>query len=332
MNSENPLSINVYDFDGTIYNGDSTVDFWKFSVKRNKKILLNLPKTFWKFVLYCFGLCSKTEFKQTFFSFLKKISDIDSEVNEFWKVNESKIKKRYLTEKSETDLIISASPEFLLKPVSEKLGVRLIASRVDRHTGIFDGENCHDKEKVIRFNSEFPNTKINKFYSDSLSDSPLADISNEAFIVSGDDKIPWNDYQPSGLKKIKQTFLSKDFLLFVFCGGMGTLTNFICSLIISMVINPTAAYVFGYAISLFVAYALNAYLIFKEKLHALSFLKFVISYIPNFIILFAFVCIFLNIFGWNKVIVYALAAVFGIPVTFILVKLFAFKKSAVKGG
>lgn len=64
-----------------------------------------------------------------------------------------------------------------------------------------------------------------------------------------------------------------------------------------------------------------------------GFFKFVLSYIPNFLILFTFVSIFLNLFFWNEVVVYALAAVFGIPVTFVLVKIFAFKKSSeTKGG
>jgi hypothetical protein len=36
---------------------------------------------------------------------------------------------------------------------------------------------------------------------------------------------------------------------------------------------------------------------------------------------------FLNILGWNKVVVYALAGLLGLPITFILVKLIAFKNA-----
>ncbi|GHV85494.1 hypothetical protein AGMMS50230_11020 [Spirochaetia bacterium] len=126
--------------------------------------------------------------------------------------------------------------------------------------------------------------------------------------------------------KIKQTFWTKEFFLFVFCGGMGTLTNFMFSLLISTRLNPSLAYVCGYAISLFVAYTLNAKLIFKSKIGFGQFIKFVISYIPNFLILFTFVMVFLNIFSWNKAIVYALAGLLGLPITFLLVKLMVFKK------
>jgi len=128
------------------------------------------------------------------------------------------------------------------------------------------------------------------------------------------------------VSRLWQTYFSKAFLLFVFCGGMGTLTNFVFSLAISSRINPTIAYIAGYAISLLVAYALNARLIFHRHLSAATFARFIVSYLPNFCILFAFVLIFLNVLGWNKVIVYALAGLLGLPVTFLLVKLMVFRQ------
>jgi putative flippase GtrA len=127
-------------------------------------------------------------------------------------------------------------------------------------------------------------------------------------------------------ENIKRTWFTREFMLFVFCGAMGTLTNFICSLAVSTILNPSVSYVFGYGISLFTAYALNAKLIFHRNFSVIEFIKFVISYIPNFLILFTFVLIFLNLLRWNKVIVYALAGLLGLPLTFLLVKLFAFGK------
>ena len=126
--------------------------------------------------------------------------------------------------------------------------------------------------------------------------------------------------------KLKNTYYTRDFMLFIVCGGIGTLTNFVFSLLISMKTDATAAYVCGYGLSLFATYALNASLIYKERYRTGSFLKFVLSYIPNFMILFAFVAVFLNIFHWHKVIVYALAGLLGLPITFILVKVYAFAK------
>lgn len=45
-------AMNVYDFDGTIYNGDSTIDFFLYALKRNPSVLRYLPKQVWGFVLY----------------------------------------------------------------------------------------------------------------------------------------------------------------------------------------------------------------------------------------------------------------------------------------
>jgi putative flippase GtrA len=130
----------------------------------------------------------------------------------------------------------------------------------------------------------------------------------------------------SFLAKLKRMYCTKQFLLFVFCGGMGTLTNFICSLLISTVLNPSISYICGYATGIFITYSLNAKLIFKTKLSVTQFVKFIISYIPNFLILFSFVLVFLNIAGWNKIIVYGMAGLLGLPVTFILVKVMVFEK------
>ena len=138
--------------------------------------------------------------------------------------------------------------------------------------------------------------------------------------------MPWNDYMLIFVEKVKRTYFTREFILFVFCGGIGTLTNFIFSLIISMALNPSVSYVLGYGVSLFVAYSLNAKLIFNDKLSCVGFIKFVVSYIPNFLILFSFVLVFLNFLEWNKVIVYALAGLLGLPVTFLLVKIIVFKK------
>jgi putative flippase GtrA len=133
------------------------------------------------------------------------------------------------------------------------------------------------------------------------------------------------------VRRIKDTFLTPGFFLFVFCGGCGTLVNFFLSLILSKHINSTLAYVGGYAVSMFVTYALNTYLIFKLPFSAVRFIKFVISYIPNFLILFTFVAVLLNVFNLPEILVYLSAAVFGLPLTFVIVKTYAFGRKKTRG-
>jgi len=318
--------MNVYDFDRTIYNGDSSVDFYTFVLRKKPYLIVLLPFQAWGMVLYLFGVYSKENMKEKFFMFIRFIP-VQKMVLRFWDKNRIKIKSWYIQRKQNTDVIISASPEFLLEPlVCGYLGVRLIASRIDETTGKYIGKNCFGEEKVVRLYEVYPDIIIDNFYSDSLSDAPLAKKAIQSYLVKGQETILWNDYKLSFAEKVKKTYFSKEFILFVFCGGMGTLTNFVFSLIISMLLNPSVSYVFGYLISLFVAYSLNAKLIFNDKFSCVGFIKFIVSYIPNFLILFAFVLVFLNLLEWNKVIVYALAGLLGLPVTFLLVKVFAFNK------
>ena len=186
--------MNAYDFDNTIFYGDSTARFYAFELKRRPRIILKAPSlvsAFFKF--YVFKKGSKTEFKQTMFRFLTCVKDIDGEVEDFWKANFDRIKPFYLKQKQNDDVIISASPEFLLSPVCEKLGLKyLIASNINKNTGVYSGINCHGKEKVRRFKEMFGNTCVEEFYSDSFSDTPMAEIAKNAFMVNKDEITPWD--------------------------------------------------------------------------------------------------------------------------------------------
>lgn len=175
--------MNVYDFDGTIYDGDSTVDFFLFALKRQPSLLRFVPKQAWGFLLYGTKRIDKTKLKEYFFSFLPAI-DAGELTEAFWDRNEGKILDWYLMQQKPDDIIISASPAFLLQPICGRLGIKcLIASEVDPKTGAFTGENCRGPEKVRRLEAEFHVTHIDSFYSDSQSDLPLAQIANKAFLV-----------------------------------------------------------------------------------------------------------------------------------------------------
>ena len=189
------MKINVYDFDNTIYKGDSSVDFFKYCLKVNHKCLLVLPKLFIVVLLYVLKIYGKEKLKSCFFSIIKYFDNIDKIINDFWKLNNNKIKDFYLKQKKKSDVIISASPEFLLKPVANKYCFRLIASKVDKKTGKFLSNNCYGEEKVVRLFKEMKIDSIDKFYSDSLSDEPLSKISKNSFIVKNETIINWSDYK-----------------------------------------------------------------------------------------------------------------------------------------
>lgn len=184
--------MNVYDFDNTIYSGDSTTDFYLFCLKRHKKILLCMPSLFRAFIkYYVFKKGNKTQFKETMYTFLK-YCDTEKDVNDFWDKHLKNIKDFYKKQHSDDDVIISASPQFLLKPLEKKLNITIIASDVDPKSGKYNGVNCYYDEKVRRFYELYPDAQIDEFYSDHYSDEPLAKISKKAFIVDEDKILNWN--------------------------------------------------------------------------------------------------------------------------------------------
>lgn len=179
--------MNVYDFDETIYDGDSTRDFVFYAMRYRPKVLLSLPKQGFYGILFLLKMMDKTVFKEKFYSFFKHIDDMDEFVDEFVESHMNAIKPWYLAQHEENDVIISASPEFLLKGFCERLNIKyLIASKVDPKTGKYDGLNCYHSEKVVRFRQQFKIEDITAFYSDSYSDSPMAEISPKAYLVKGD--------------------------------------------------------------------------------------------------------------------------------------------------
>lgn len=100
----------------------------------------------------------------------------------------------YLERKKPDDVIISASPDFIVRPACERLGIgHLIATTVDPHTGEFLSENNRGEEKVRRFKAEFGNAPIEHFYSDSLSDAPMARLAAHSFFVRGELLYPWEE-------------------------------------------------------------------------------------------------------------------------------------------
>lgn len=183
--------MNVYDFDKTIYRGDSTLDFYVYCLKRHPALLKYLPRQGIAAIGFLMGRYDKTAFKARFFCFLKGLKNPEEEVHCFWKAHFCFLQDWYLRGKNTTDVIISASPGFLLKPVGDYLKVTIIASEVDIKTGVFRSPNCYGKEKVKRFQENFPNSEPDRFYSDSKSDRPLAVLAKEAFLVTKQDVCVW---------------------------------------------------------------------------------------------------------------------------------------------
>ena len=186
------ISMNVYDFDKTIYRGDSTMRFILHLVRRQPRLLCYVPAFSVNALLFLAGRREKQDFKQRMLHFLALIGDVDATVDAFWRKNFCRVKSWYSGKRRPDDVVISASPEFLVRPACERLGVGCVmGSTVDRRTGVFSGPNCHGAEKVRRFREVYPDGRIDEFFSDSLSDAPLAELAQRAWLVKGEELRPW---------------------------------------------------------------------------------------------------------------------------------------------
>ncbi len=186
--------MNCYDFDQTVFFPDSSYLFVMYCLRRYPRAVLKaLPGSAALLLLKLLGKSDTKRLKEEVFSFLPYLDDVDGIVQRFWEENfDACVAEWYLERRRDDDLILSASPEFLLRPAAERLGVRLIATRMDRHTGEILGKNCHDYEKVTRFYRDYPDGHVENFYSDSLSDSPMARLADRAWIVKDRQTLsPW---------------------------------------------------------------------------------------------------------------------------------------------
>lgn len=193
------MKYDLYDFDGTIYDGDSGVDLVLFAIRKKPIVILYLLKSIKMVVLYLLKLRTKEEVKSKLFSFLQEFPDTDEFVREFWQCHEKKIKQFWKKKKTHRrDIIISASGYFWLKPFADKYNVKdLFGTDINPKTGEVSGNNCHGKEKVKLFYDKYPNAEIKKMYTDSINDLPLIEEAKEGFLVKRNKIYSYYDYKPN---------------------------------------------------------------------------------------------------------------------------------------
>lgn len=182
--------MNVYDFDNTIFKGDSTLRFCAYCFLRVPRTWRRIPALIYH-ALFTYRR-DQQMFTQRAFGLLADLRAPEALIARFWDANMGRVKRFYALNAQPDDVIISASPEFLLAPACAHLGVNtLIASRMDMRTGAYTGLKCKGEEKVRRYREALGDAPIDEFYSDSLSDTPLARIARRAFMVKGEHISPW---------------------------------------------------------------------------------------------------------------------------------------------
>ncbi len=155
--------LSIYDFDGTLYNGDSFVDFWKYTLQRKPSVLLFLPYQLISVLLWKLGILSTEKAKEAFLSFINLLSDeqLSLWVLRFWKEQGQRKIFAWVHEALEQDkadglwlICISASPDFLLSPFLASLGFEhWICTQFEHSVGRRNrilGRNCKGEQKLHR--------------------------------------------------------------------------------------------------------------------------------------------------------------------------------------
>lgn len=144
---------------------------------------------------------------------------------------------------------------------------------------------------------------------------------------------------PPKIMRAVRPFLTVQFFIFMLMGivntviSVGTATlldiihqNFLSSDNILRVYAShfRSNFIFGYIISIITSFFLNSKFTFHQKPTWKKFVRFPISYIPNFIFQYLMVFLFTAL-KWNSTLAYICAAILGTPVTFIAMKLMVFR-------
>lgn len=181
--------MNVYDFDNTIYNGETVLDFYLFCLKKHPALIKYMPLMFYMLIKYKAGKISLIELESKAAVYSGKIflllGDVELLSKEFYETHRHKIKKFYLSQKSSDDIIISASFGFILRNFCQELGINnCLSSEIDTKTGEII-QICYHKNKTHIFKEHFPTIGEFNFYTDSLSDLPMIQLSKKAYLVKG---------------------------------------------------------------------------------------------------------------------------------------------------
>ena len=158
--------INIYDFDDTIFDGDSSVCFIKYSlIHKPFLVLFSGLKALKEVVKYIFHKSNIGLIKSELFSFVKYIKNFDEYMDNYVLKYQDRIKPYYLLKHQSSDVVISASFEFIVKPLCEKLNItRVIGTKYDVKKGRIVGNNCKGEEKIKRFKEIYGLDEIKKEY------------------------------------------------------------------------------------------------------------------------------------------------------------------------
>lgn len=194
----------IFDIDYTLTRKETSMELYKYMLKKDKKLIRYLPSHIFTGLFYCIKFYSASKTKERFLRFLNGTDE--KELRELMKDFYNNQIMNVLYEdgiKAIKDFkangykvyLISASPEFYVNEFYNIEGVdKVIGTRFEINNGKFNskvvGENCKGEEKVKRLKEELKRDNIEVDYknsymfSDSLSDLPLLNLVGNGYLIN----------------------------------------------------------------------------------------------------------------------------------------------------
>ena len=184
--------MNIYDFDGTIYDGDSMKDIMSYGFKRHPFMVMKCKKNARRANAdFGLGLGTYEQVMEAKLAWIFKLENYPKFINDFVDSHMNKIKPLYKSRHTDNDVIVTSSYDLWVNQFARRIGVRnVIATRVDT-SGKIMGIICKGDEKLRRVREALPNVPIENACVDSQSDEVLLINAANGFVIEGNKVIPY---------------------------------------------------------------------------------------------------------------------------------------------
>ncbi|MGN0457454.1 MAG: haloacid dehalogenase-like hydrolase [Eubacterium sp.] len=177
----------AFDFDNTIYKGESVFHFYLFSIKYNPRVARYIPIVFLNLIKYKLGKTTMQDLeeaaKKYSNDYLNSFDNKEEIIKAFWDKHIKNIKPWY--EPQEDDIIITASFNLIMDELCKRLGIKnCICSVVNRDTMQVEYLNFRENKRKT-FVEKYKDKSVDEFYTDNMFDKPMIDIAKKAYLVKG---------------------------------------------------------------------------------------------------------------------------------------------------
>ena len=177
----------VFDFDNTLYDGESMVDFFHFMVEKKEELKKYKSLVNFFLNLYNHNMLPMNLVRKCIDKYKGELNystkNLDKYVDEFWELHRDKIMKDMVKKVKKDDVIITASLDFLLRPIMKELPTKnIICTEVDIENKKVDCV-CYKENKVKKYREKYKDRPIDELYTDSYADKPLMQISKKVYLI-----------------------------------------------------------------------------------------------------------------------------------------------------